>query len=355
MNENLKATIVGEMHNDLFYKCDAFQELEEKLAESIYTLRDKLQNNSQDEIKTLIHGIIQQLPKKIPGESFIKRGGNGNNSTELFGTLGVPVKLMTVVGKGSEWMIDEVKKMGVDTSTIYQVNATTPISTIIEDPVTTKIFVAPNLKANMNFSSIDIDASTFDESSLVFFTPLAEKFKPVLDILLSKRKDIFKVFTIESQAISELSLLKKIVTSKANMLFINKRDALGITNTENLASADEILQEFAEIRVITLGSDGTLIRSDFCEPVTAPIFDVPVVDRTGAGDAYAAGVLLRCHELIIKHGNLIETLKQADQAERMKLLKDIGLFGSVVASLKVSIARTPTKKEVNEFYKKYVK
>jgi len=348
-----KVIIVGEMHNDLFYKCEFFKALEDQLAERIARDNAKLEGMKNEEIKNLIHAVISDLPKKNPAEAFIKRGGNGNNSTELFGKLGVPIKLMTVVGRGSEWMKDELDAMGVDTSCIFQLPKTTPISTIIEDPVTTKIFTAANLKKDMNFSTISIENSHFADASIAFFTPMSAKFEPILSKLQGMPIGVTTAITLESQAIDNLEALQQIVKLKIDVLFVNKADAISVSATKSLDDADKVLQRFARIRVITLGSEGSVIRSDFCQPVMLPVFQVKVIDRTGAGDSFAAGVLLKCHEFIEKNGNLVKYLEKASQKDKVALLTDLGTFGTAVASLKVSTARTPTRLEVAEFLKQH--
>lgn len=352
--ENLKKImIVGEMHNDLFYKCDFFKTMEDKLADKVYQDRARLGTMQKDAVKKIIHGIISELPKKNVGEAFIKRGGNGNNSTELFCKMGLPIRLMTVIGQGSEWMKDELEAMGVDTSCVFQLPKMTPISTIIEDPVTTKIFTGANLKKEMNFSSVSIEASHFADASIVFFTPIAPKFEPILSSVSSMDGSILTAITLESQAIDSLDLLREVVKIKVDLLFANDADAISITGGSTIDDADAILQEFARIRIFTLGSAGSTIRSDICEPADIPVFQVKVIDRTGAGDAFAAGVLVKCHELIEKYGNLLEYLENLSLKERKTMLMAIGTFGAAVAALKISLARTPLRMEVASFLKQH--
>lgn len=346
----LVTTIVGEMHNDLFYKCTMFQDLEDGIAAEIHAARDRIASMDEASIKALVHAATGKLPKKIPGEAFIKRGGNGNNSTELFATLGVPVRLVTVVGSNARWMIDEVAAAGVDASRILTVPAPTPVSTIIEDPATTRILVAPNLKQAMNFSSAPPDPSTFAGTSVAFFTPLAPKFAPVLDLLHAPGNEgVLKAVTVEAQAIPDLATLRAIAGRGVDLLFVNQHDALAITGEASLDGADAILSTMAKVRVVTMGAAGSVIRSAFHAPVHLPVFDVPVVDRTGAGDAFAAGVLLKCHEFTGQHGGVMRFLETAPAAEKERFLTRIGTFGTAVASLKVMNARTPTKVEVDAF------
>jgi len=69
--------------------------------------------NPDDLNKRILENLVRKgfsdTPKKIEGNCFFKRGGNGNNSSEYFASLGIPTKLISVIGRGSEWMIDELK------------------------------------------------------------------------------------------------------------------------------------------------------------------------------------------------------------------------------------------------------
>lgn len=344
--------IVGEMNCDLFYKNEFFKQLEDHVAGRVHAALCTGSKLQATEIKRIVHDAIADLPKKIPGDAHVKRGGNGNNSTELFGKLGVPIKLVTVTGTGSEWMKAELAAMGVDTSCIFQVPKTQPISTIIEDPTTTKIFTAANFKKEMHFGDITLDAAHLADATIAFFTPIGPKFEPVLSRVQALKSGITTAITVEVQAIDSIETLQHVVNERVDAMFINKADSLAVTGAKDLDAADEILARFARLRFITRGHEGSIIRSELCDPVVLPVFNVKVVDRTGAGDAFAAGVLLKCHEIVEKGGPLLAQLDGMGPKDRHAMLEDLGIFGTAVAALKISLARTPTRAEVAEFLKK---
>jgi len=344
-----KMVIVGEINCDLFYKNDFFKTLEDQVAERVHQAINKGGALGVADIKKIVHETIADMPKKNLGEAYIKRGGNGNNSTELFGKLGVPIKLISVTGTGSEWMKAELAALGVDTSCIFQVPKTQPISTIIEDPTTTKIFTAANFKREMNFSSITLKKEDLADATIAFFTPMGAKFELVLSMLHEMNAGITIAITVEIQAIDKLETLKQVVKHKVDIMFVNKSDALNIAGKKTLDEADQVLSRFAKIRFITLGAEGSIIKSDFAAPVILPVFKVKVADRTGAGDAFAGGVLLKCHELAEQGGNLVARLEKATDEERRGILEDLGVLGTAVAALKVSKGRTPSREEVNDF------
>ncbi|MHA1699699.1 MAG: carbohydrate kinase family protein, partial [Promethearchaeota archaeon] len=146
-----------------------------------------------------------------------------------------------------------------------------------------------------------------------------------------------------------LELLSEVIHDRIDILFINKRDATFLVKNPDLDAADNVFLKFARIRIYTLGSEGAIIKSDYCDNVKIPIFEVNVIDRTGAGDAFAAGVLIKCHEIIDKTGPFIHHLQGLNEKQRVAILKSIGQFGSAIAALKVSLARTPSRSELNSF------
>lgn len=75
-----------------------------------------------------------------------------------------------------------------------------------------------------------------------------------------------------------------------DLVFLNRREAEAATGGP-AESAPERLQGAAADVVITDGADGAFGVIDGC-PVRVPAIPVPVVDLTGAGDAFATGLLV---------------------------------------------------------------
>ena len=78
----------------------------------------------------------------------------------------------------------------------------------------------------------------------------------------------------------------------ANYFLPNADQLSGITGCDEPAEAARVLRRLGVSCVVaTLGAEGSLVSSDDDE-VFLPAFDVPVVDTTGCGDAYAAGFIV---------------------------------------------------------------
>ena len=83
---------------------------------------------------------------------------------------------------------------------------------------------------------------------------------------------------------------KKLLQGYASMVFCNQEEAFSLLETTVTQEAIEILSQWTETVVLTLGANGALIahlgETSYIDPIT-----IHVEDTTGAGDAFAAGFL----------------------------------------------------------------
>lgn len=87
------------------------------------------------------------------------------------------------------------------------------------------------------------------------------------------------------------SEFRSLVTEKVDVLFANHVELRGLYEIDDLDQAVEAVRADVELVCVTIGKKGSLIvtADDIVEIEAAEI--APVVDTTGAGDQYAAGVL----------------------------------------------------------------
>ena len=93
-------------------------------------------------------------------------------------------------------------------------------------------------------------------------------------------------FCVERHAVE----FNKLCRDCVELLFCNQEEAFGLTGSAISQDALQRLNEHVETVAMTMGSRGALIahrgRITYVDP-----FSLPVVDSTGAGDAFAAGFL----------------------------------------------------------------
>lgn len=88
-----------------------------------------------------------------------------------------------------------------------------------------------------------------------------------------------------------LDAVRKFVKEHADIVFANEEEAKEFAGTESGEKALHEISKFCDIAVVKLGKEGSLIKKG--EMVySIPPFKANAVDTTGAGDMYAAGVLL---------------------------------------------------------------
>lgn len=106
---------------------------------------------------------------------------------------------------------------------------------------------------------------------------------------------------------------RELVTSDIDVLFANRAELASLYETTDLKAGVAAARADVELACITLGKDGSLIVTpdEVIEIEAAEI--APVVDTTGAGDQYAAGVLFGlAHDLGLQRAGELGSLAAAE-------------------------------------------
>ncbi|MFX1493011.1 MAG: carbohydrate kinase family protein [Promethearchaeota archaeon] len=348
-----KLIVLGELHQDLYYESVFYEQLVEKIVANLLSfIRYNPDDLNTNILEKIIKTSFSETPKKIVGHCFFKRGGNGNNSSEYIIKLGIPTRLISVIGRGSEWMISELKELGIDTRFIFQIDEITPVSTIIKSNFTTKIHLAPNLKNKMNFEGISIDETAFKDGKMIFSTPIAHKFINLFK--KASKLGLITAFNIETQKIQKIEQLNELIQEQEDIFFLNLRDAYVIL--DNKVPIDEIDQKFgkfAKIRIYTAGKDGSYVITDNFTIAFPGIEVASIIDRTGAGDCYAAGFLTKLYELVEDKKALDGLITSNNSSKLKEILQKCAKYATFAAIYKITKQTAPTKEEMEIFIQKF--
>jgi sugar/nucleoside kinase (ribokinase family) len=342
-------SVVGEVHQDLYYETDFLEIISKSVASRILEL---LRYNPDDINRAILEKFIKkgisEIPKKVESYAYLKRGGNGNNTAEFISNLDIPTRLIAVLGTESEWMLSELNALGIDTGLIYKVNEKTPVSTIIKSNFTTKILLAPNMKKKMQFVEENLNMKILDDTKILYVTPIAEKNSKF--IRNSNMNDVITVFNVEIQAIHEFGDLKALINNRKDLMFINIDNARALLH-ENLEieKLDEKFRSFAYIRIYTAGKDGSFVFTDNFNFHHRVVNVEKARDLTGAGDCFAAGFLVKAYFLFNDREHLIN-LNEMKEANKLKeILIECIKYATYTSAYKISRQEAPSKEQLSQF------
>lgn len=129
------------------------------------------------------------------------------------------------------------------------------------------------------------------------------------------------------------------VAEQADVLKLSEEELYFLTRTDDPVVSRERLSAYpAELKVVTYGELGSIIfwrSSVFCFSG----FDVQVIDTTGAGDAYIAGLLT----------NIAEYGMPSSSAQLMRYAKEASACGALATTQKGALAAMPDRETLNRF------
>ena len=232
----------------------------------------------------------------ILGSAFkLGPGGKGSNQAVAAARLGVPVTFISKLGRDAfgELARKTYVAEGIDASFVFEtLEEPTGGAAIIVDEVSGEnaIVVVPG--ACYNISSEEIArARGAIKSSAVFVTQLELRLSAVEEGLALARS--LGVPTILNPAPAQP--LPESIYSLCDYVTPNETEAAGlsgepVTNVrEAEAAAEVLLSRGAGAVVVTLGAAGALVKTATISQVVPAVDAGPVVETTGAGDAFNGG------------------------------------------------------------------
>lgn len=250
--------------------------------------------------------ICFDYAQKIPVAEFkTSLGGNSANVAAGMAKLGLKVAVFSQVGNdqnGSRF-INELKKRGVDTSLITQINGETDIHSII---------IYKGERTILSYHSPKIyQIQNWEEPKWIYYSSLPQgfqKFQQQLIDYLNNHKSVLCAFNPGvyhfKAGFKDYAPFLQIT----DLLFVNKEEAMQIIDqAQNFGALPErqnkdyannqLLHETLQrlgpkMTVITDGENGASVH-DGVSFYSSDIYkiDKPVIDKTGAGDAFASAFL----------------------------------------------------------------
>ncbi len=235
-------------------------------------------------------------------------GGSAANTIYGLAKLGVKSGFSGIVADDIEGslLIQDFRKVGVDTSQIIVKKGGETGSTLcLSDRLGNRsIYVVPGV--NNLLTAEDINLTYIEQAKILHISSFAGdgQFQLLLDLASELTPSVKFCFSPgELYARKGLKALVPIM-GRAHVLFINQSEIRNLTGKDSKAGAEICLEQGCQIVVVTLGKGkrltGNKIINAFCYirdaenehlVESASQTKIPIVDTTGAGDAFATGFL----------------------------------------------------------------
>lgn len=237
----------------------------------------------------------EQLPvgqKLDLDEVIFSTGGNVTNAAVTFARQGLHSKYSWCIGDDapSETILQSLDREGVDTSHVFQNEHFKPSYSVI-------LMLSGGERTILNYKGTmptskdhELDISLVDEGDWIYISSLGDM--DLLERIISRAaKNNVKIMLnpagVELKQTEKLKGLLEDVT----VLAVNKEEAQMIVHGETLEELVRHLTHYVPVAVVSDGPNG-VVATDSKTIVSAGMYeDVPVVDRTGAGDAFGSGFL----------------------------------------------------------------
>jgi len=251
-----------------------------------------------------IYGFMESLPEP-EGSTYIEEtsrhpGGMGANVAVALSRLGVPTAFVGKVGSdpAGRMLLDALRKNNVDVSDVIAARLTSLRTYILTDRERKRrllTFGSPEAAMSLT-SPTEIDWNTTKKSKIVY---ISEVFLEVSPMLASFAKSQGKM-VIYRPGIHYLRLgIEKIhsVLENTDIFIMNQAgwNALRGSSKAKMETTDDVLKHGPSTIIVTKGPGGCMVytrEEQFNMPVPRDLTArFKVLDPTGAGDSFTAGVI----------------------------------------------------------------
>ncbi len=263
----------------------------------------------------------------------IEAGGSACNFAVSVVKLGVKCGVLGCVGDDGDWLLNKLRERGVDTSTILKVEGEASGRVfVIVDKNGGRTMIAYK-GANRHLEPEVVKSIDIKKYKHVHVSGREASIVEEINMLTREKAEITLSYDPGSTIVRKYPRLVLKSLKRVDYLFVNKEEYDCLLKENRIEDIGEVFEQSDRLKYIFVkrGGAGALALCRDGE-ISVPAFKVDVVDTTGAGDVFNAGVLV----------GLKKGLK----------LRDALLLGNAVAALKITregAQSSPTLEEVKFF------
>lgn len=223
-------------------------------------------------------------------------GGNASNVAVTFARQGLHSSYMWTLGNdpASETILRDLDSEGVNTSHVVRRDHYRAGYSNILIATDGERTILNNRGVSTDASAVDLELDAISDADWVYPTSLAMGGIDLLATIVEKAESVGAKVMLNPAGpeLAEPAKLKALLAN-VDVLCVNKEEMQMLVEGE---TSEELVRNALRYVPVAIVSDGPrgVVASDGKTLVTAGMYeDVPVIDRTGAGDAFASGFLSR--------------------------------------------------------------
>jgi sugar/nucleoside kinase (ribokinase family) len=230
----------------------------------------------------------------------ITAAGTAAGTSVDLAKLGADVVVLGAIGDDElgELLVRMLARHGVDTTRLVRKPADqTSVSILLigDDGERRVVVRLPGANGHLTLDDVDFDAIAEADLLHVGGVDVLGKFagEPLLEVMaFARSRGVPTSLDVLGPCDERIAERLAPALRDADYFLPNADQLTGLTGCARPAEAAAALRRLGVGCVVaTLGADGSLVSSDRGEAFL-PAFDVPVVDTTGCGDAFAAGFIV---------------------------------------------------------------
>jgi len=222
-------------------------------------------------------------------------GGNATNVAVTFARQGIESAYLWGLGETdptSKIILNALDEEGVDTRLVVQNDAYQAGYSVIMIATNGERTILNHRGRTIGKNAAALPLDAIKEYDWIYPTSLADESLTVLRAILDEadKSDVKVMLNPAGPELSDPDKLKALLGS-VDVLCVNKEEMQKLVHGEDLEELARHALNYVPVAIVSDGPNG-VVATDGKTVVRAGMYeDVPVIDRTGAGDAFASGFL----------------------------------------------------------------
>lgn len=221
-------------------------------------------------------------------------GGNATNVAVTFARQGLESEYLWALGKdpASETVLHQLDLEGVDTAAVLRHDRYQAGYSVVLIATNGERTILNNRGKTIKPNSNPLDFSVIKNADWVYPTSLADESLSILREVIdtAEKYDTKVMLNPAGPELASATKLKGLLDG-VDVLITNREEMQMIVHGDSMEELARHALNYVPVAIVSDGPRG-VVATDGKTVVTAGMYeDVPVIDRTGAGDAFASGFL----------------------------------------------------------------